>query len=432
MAVLEFFLGLTIGIGLWLWQYTRFQHKLLNLLRTFQTDSSEVSLAIIPRLRREVALQQQQQQQQQLELQTYKELLNVAPLGYLQVDEENQLLWCNAQARQLLGLQKWEPGQVRLLLELVRSYELDQLIEQTRERQQPVVREWIFHPPYADAAAMVGVQALTLQASGWPLPEAQVAVFIENRQPLVELSQVRDRWVSDLAHELRTPLTSIRLVVETLQDQLESPMRRWVDRLVPEVDRLINLVQNWLELSQMEASSKQLNCQPIEVRLLIHSVWQTLEPLAVQKHLSLAYLGPEAVWLEADLRLYRVFFNLLDNSIKYSPPEGTIRVVVNLLPSDQAAKQVQINIIDSGSGFSNSDLPHVFERLYRGDPARVRQPNASNSSSSPVTTGSGLGLAIVRQIVLAHGGSVRAMNHPDTGGAWLQVELPVTMANFSN
>jgi len=446
--VLAFFLGLMIGIGFWLWQYTQSQRKLRHLLRTFQADSSEVSLPLVPRLRREMALQQQHQQQLQEQLQTYKELLDVAPLGYLQVDEENQLLWCNKQARQLLGLQRWEPGQVRLLLELVRSYELDQLIEQTREQQQPVVREWMFHLPYADAAAMVGTRALTLQASSWPLPEAQVGVFIENRQPLVDLSQTRDRWVCDLAHELRTPLTSIRLVVETLQEQLASPMRRWVDRLVPEVDRLINLIQNWLELSQMEANpSKQLNRQRVEVRSLIHSVWQTLEPLAVQKHLSLTYSEPEPVCLRADeFRLYRVFLNLLDNSIKYSPPEATIRVVVNVLPegtsgscvdfvnllsSEEATKKVQINIIDSGSGFSNSDLPHVFERLYRGDPARARQP-VSLSNSPTVSTGSGLGLAIVQQIVLAHGGSVKAMNHPETGGAWLQVELPYAMADFSN
>jgi two-component system phosphate regulon sensor histidine kinase PhoR len=212
-------------------------------------------------------------------------------------------------------------------------------------------------------------------------------------------------------------------------------MRYWIDRLVPEVDRLINLVQSWLELSQLESQpGKQLNRQPVEVRSLIQSVWQTLEPLARRHHLSLTYSGPEIVWLRADeSRLYRVFLNLLDNSIKYSPPQATIRVAVNLLPSENTPKQVQINIIDSGPGFPDSDLPYVFERLYRCDPARARQPVfLSNPPSLLGSTGSGLGLAIVRQIVLAHGGSVKAMNHPGTGGAWLQVELPEAMADFVN
>jgi len=109
--------------------------------------------------------------------------------------------------------------------------------------------------------------------SSWPLPEGASGCIPGNRQPLVDLSQ-RDRWVSDLAHELRTPLTSIRLS-RNLQEQLQPPIRQWIDRLLPEVDRLINLVQSWLELSQLEANpSKQLNCQPVELRSLIQSVWE--------------------------------------------------------------------------------------------------------------------------------------------------------------
>ncbi len=424
MAVLAFFLGLTIGMGLWFWQVNKIHRQLQQLLRALQGDSSKISLPIFPHLRREITRQQQQREELQAQLKTYQELLQAAPLAYLQVDEENQLLWCNEQARQLLGLQRWEPGQVRLLLELVRSYELDQLIEQTRLEQQPQVREWVFHPACVNAAAMVDVRSLTLRASSWPLSTGQVGVFLENWQSLVEFSHTRNRWVSDLAHELRTPLTSIRLVVETLQEHLEPPLRRWVDRLVPEVDRLINLVQNWLELSQLEIDpSKQLSCQPVEARSLLHSVWQTLEPLARQKQIALAYSGPETLWLRADkCRLTQVFLNLFDNCIKYSPVSGTIWVEVKIIPSNDSRDQVQFNIIDSGPGFPDSDLPHVFERLYRVDAARTRKPDSLNK-------GSGLGLAIVQQIVLAHGGSVKARNHPDTGGAWLQVALPDAMAD---
>jgi two-component system phosphate regulon sensor histidine kinase PhoR len=427
MTSLAFFLGLVIGVGLWLWQYNQLQGKLRRILKMLPTEAAEDSLSILPRLRREIVLQHQQCEKLHAQVQTWQQLLQVAPVGYLQVDEENQLLWCNQQAQQLLGLARWEPGQVRLLLELVRSYELDQLIEQTRERQQPEVREWLFHPASVDAVALSGIRALTLRAASVPLPEGQVGVFLENRQPLVDLAQTRDRSVSDLAHELKTPLTSILLVVETLQQQLEPPLRQWVDRLLPEVERLIDLVQTWLELSQLEKDSgQQLNPQPVELRSLIDSIWQTLEPLAQRQQLSLNYSGPETVWLRADKsRLTQVLLNLLDNSIKYSPFQGTIRVIVNLITDETDSKQVQINIIDSGSGFPTADLPHVFERLYRGDTARTRLPVSwHNSAASPGTTGSGLGLAIVKQIVLAHGGSVKAMNHPETGGAWLQVELP--------
>ena len=394
MTVLPFFLGLGIGIGLWLWQYTRIKRKQRSLLQLFPGDTSSVSLSTLPCLRREIILLQQQQQDLHSQVQTWQQLLQVAPVGYLQVDEENQLLWCNQQAQQLLGLARWEPKQVRLLLELVRSYELDSLIEQTREQQQPEVREWVFHPASSDAAMISGLKSLTLRATSLPLPEGQVGVFLENRQPLVDLTQTRDRQVSDLAHELKTPLTSILLVAETLQQQLQPPQRQWVDRLLPEIDRLINLVQSWLELSQLEIDPhRQLNYQPLELRSLISGIWQTLEPLAQRQQLNLTYSGSE-VWLNADkARLTQVFLNLLHNSIKYSPFQGTIRVIVKDAVETNR-KQVQINIIDSGDGFPATDLPHVFERLYRGDPARAKQSASLSDTASPGTTGSGLGLAI--------------------------------------
>ena len=427
MSGLAFLLGLAVGIGFWLWQHIQLQKRLRHSLQILQADSSQISLPILPRLRREMLQQQQQREELQAQLHVWQQVLEVAPAGYLQIDEENQLLWCNQQARQLLGLAKWEPGQVRLLLELVRSYELDSLIEQTREQQRPEVREWVFHPASVDAAMIGELKALNLRATSLPLPAGQVGVFLENQQPLVELAQSRERLISDLAHELKTPLTSILLVVETLQQQLQPPLRQWVDRLLPEIDRLINLVQSWLDLSHLEIDpSQQLTYQPVELRSLLNCVWQTLEPLAQRQQLKLSYSGPEAVWLGADAsRLTQVFLNLLHNSIKYSPFQGTIHINVRLSQVETQLQQVQINIIDSGPGFPATDLPHVFERLYRGDPARARQPaSLSDSAVSTGTTGSGLGLAIARQIVLAHKGSIKAMNHPDTGGAWLMVELP--------
>ncbi len=430
MPVFPFFLGLAVATGFWFWHQVQLKGKLRRLLETFDTEVSEISLPLIPRLRREIALQNQRQQQLQSQLQTWETLLQSAPIGYLQVDEENQLLWCNQQAKQLLGLQKWEPGQVRLLIEVVRSYELDRLIEQTRDRQEPKVQEWLHHPDCADAAAMSNLQKISLRASSLPLPQAQVGVFLENRQPMVEIIQKRDRLASDLAHELKTPLTSIRLVVETLQQQIDLPIRRLIDRLLPEVDRLINLVQNWLEISHLELEPhKKLNLQPVELQHLVYSVWQNLEPIAQAHNLQLDYSQPCPVWIKADKsRLTQVFLNLLHNSIKYSPPESTIYAIINLLPTKSAPKQVQVNFIDCGTGFPVADLPYVFDRLYRCETDRSR--HSIDSINSPIINGSGLGLAIAQQIILAHGGTIKARNHPDTGGAWLQVELPEVIANL--
>jgi two-component system phosphate regulon sensor histidine kinase PhoR len=283
---------------------------------------------------------------------------------------------------------------------------------------------------------MLELKPLALQAFSLPLPQRQVGVYLENRQPLLDMNQQRDRSFSDLAHELRTPLTSIRLVAETLQTRLEPPFDRWVNRLMQEVDRLINLVQSWLELTQMETNSTMLlHLETVDVRSLITSVWETLEPLAQNQHLSISYTGTENICIQADKsRIYQVFVNLLDNSIKYSPPHTTIFIEMKVISvnefmmGDRYSQALEINIIDSGIGFAAIDLPHVFERFYRGDKARHHESLPEEKTTTAIT-GSGLGLAIVQQIIIAHGGIIKAMNHPDTGGAWIQIQLPEVMAN---
>jgi two-component system phosphate regulon sensor histidine kinase PhoR len=428
MTLLTFLLGLALGIGVGLWLQHRTKQQLKHTLELLPVNSTSNSFPLESRLRGAIAQANQQRLVLEDQLNAIQSLFQVAPVGYLQVDEDNHLIWCNQQARQLLQIDRWEPGQIRLLLEVVRSYELDQLIEKTRKQQQSTSQEWVFHPACMDGAAMSEVRSLTLRAYGWPLANGQVGVFLENRQPLIELSESRNQWVSDLAHELRTPLTSIRLVAEALQGRVNPPESRWVEQLLQEINRLIDLIQNWLELSHLEQDpNKSLTYKSLDLNVLIQSAWQRLEPLAEQKDLHLAYRGPDTLPIKADeSRLIQVFLNLLDNSIKHSPPQGLIRVEVSTStqakPTEKAL--MQIDIIDEGAGFSGNDLPRVFERLYRGDVSRYRQPTSENVTTLGRSSGSGLGLAIVQQIVQAHGGTVNAKNHPETGGAWLQIQLP--------
>ncbi|TAE61317.1 MAG: PAS domain-containing protein [Nostocales cyanobacterium] len=443
MFLLGFLLGLAIGLGFWLWQQVQLNNYLEQIIQPLNSHSHRVSLPLLPlsrtirnRLLQTISTAKQNQQDLYLSLEVYKQLLDSAPLGYLQVDEENQLLWCNQQAREILHLQKWQPGQIRLLLELVRSYELDQLIEQTRDWQKSQFREWVFHPSRDHGQGMLELKPLAVAATSFPLPTGQVGVFLENRQLLLDINQQRDRSFSDLAHELRTPLTSIRLVAETLQTRLSPPFVGWVNRLMQEVDRLINLVQTWLELTQMETNSTiLLRPETVELRSLIVSVWETLEPLTKYQNIHISYSGLESVHIRADKsRLYQVFMNLLDNCIKYSLPDTDIHIEMKLIIGSEFISQniqsqlLEINIIDSGNGFSDADLPHVFERFYRGD--KAREHKSINENKTTTVNGSGLGLAIVRQIIIAHSGTIKAMNHPQTGGAWIQIHLPEVMSNL--
>ena len=435
MIAVSFVLGLSIGLCIYGAQQYRYKQQLKSMLRSYMgSEDKDVSLPLQSLIRRELSELDRQRQKLEQDKRTWQELIEQAPIGYLQVDRENQLLGCNQTAKELLKIDARRSVRVRLLLELVRSYDLDRLIELTRNTQGCQTKEWIFYftryvspqklewETNIDRPLEKVVESIALKGHGFPLSNGQVGVFIENRQPLVDLSQSRDRTFSDLTHELRTPLTSISLVAENLLRRLQDPERKWVEQMLQETNRLIELVQEWLDLTQLQAApNKALKYEMVKIYDLVQSVWQTLEPIAKRQNVNLSYNGDRHIVISADRsRLIQVFLNLLDNAIKHNPPGKEILVRVTPEYSDEHLNKLKIDVIDSGRGFNASDLPHIFERLYRGDKSRVREKQ--NSSAD----GSGLGLAIVEQIIQAHSGQIRAKNHPEIGGAWLEIILPMS------
>lgn len=436
MASIDFALGVVVGLSIYIWKRYQFKYQLRSLLKSFSPEGDWASsLKPISLVRRELTSNYEGIERLEQQLQIWQELIEQAPVGFLRIDRDNRLLWCNQKARELLKIDRWQSGQVRLLLELVRSYELDCLIEQTRKSQQKQVQEWTFYyTQYVDnlqssSSAKISqkIESLAVQGYGIPLPQGKIGIFLLDRQAIVELSSSREEAFSNLTHELRTPLTSIALVAENLLKRLDNPERLWVEKMSQETNRLISLVHDWLDLTQLQATPQQsLQYSLVELAQLIFSVWHTLKPIADRKEVTLVYSGSERLEIEADrARLNQVLLNLLDNSIKHSPVGGEILVAVELVTQNysqaSATPTVEINIIDSGNGFAPADLPHIFDRLYRGDKSRTRQ---GYTRELPFASGSGLGLAIVKQIIEAHGGVIEANNHPQTKGAWLKIILP--------
>ncbi len=341
-------------------------------------------------------------------------ILDHAPIGYLQVDDENRLIYHNQAAAHLLGIVP-QSQKRQTLLKWVRCYELDQLVSQTRMQNKHLVQDWEWQIVVPDPENPLPQPSRALRGHSIKLGRGQVGVFLENRQEVVTLTQHCDRWTSDLAHELKTPLTSIRLLAETLQPRIDHTARDWLDRLLKEVIRLSTLVQDLLDLNQAQMGRiPQIKLQPVHLQELITSVWHSLEPIASKRKVQLVTQLPNECTLSGDpTRLYRLFLNLLDNAIKHSPSLQQIMVRAD---TDSAGANLVIDVIDCGDGFPETAIPHVFERFYRGDPARCRYGAEG---------GSGLGLAIAKQIVQLHQGSISVMNHPETGGGQVRVILPL-------
>ncbi|MCF2971113.1 PAS domain-containing sensor histidine kinase [Synechococcus sp. Nb3U1] len=407
--------GILIGVGvgllcalLLLWQsHRRFRRELQRLgslvSNPLPVHSSEEMLSLLSRQLRQQQLDWAGQNQQ---LQDWQYLSQRLPWGYLRVDENNVVLECNPAAQRLLRINQWQPG-IKLLLEWVRSYELDQLIETTRrqEADRPTQsREWIFYPSGGDG------KPIPLRGWGLPLPQSQVAIFLEDRLEAKMLTQQRDRWASDVAHELKTPLTSIRLLAETLQSRVDAAQAVWVERLLNETLRLSSLVQDLLELSALNlGAGSRLQLRSVDLAFLVRKAWQSLEPLAKPRQQELHLTGTTQACLWGDeQRLYRLLLNLLDNAIKYGRPGSPVHVVLA-----EEGSAVGLEVYDHGSGLAADQFELVFQPFYRTDTARARSKG-----------GTGLGLAIVRQIVEAHEGTIRLCNHPQTGGLWVRVQLP--------
>ncbi|MGB3202903.1 MAG: PAS domain-containing sensor histidine kinase [Nodosilinea sp.] len=441
MAIFAYLLGLATGGLLLIWQQRRQRSREQRLMKTLRTTDWPTALGQVEQLVHTQPQQQRKLRSLGTSRDTLERILQTAPIGYLQVDEENQLIWCNEQANRLLKMNQ-PPGPVqrrRLLLEVARSYELDALIEETREKGIHCQREWMLYQISPDPLHPKEEPTYPLRGYAIPLDKGEVGVFLENRQEAVLLVQQRDRWTSDVAHELKTPLTSIRLVAETLQSRVDDSQRRWLDRLINETIRLSNLVEDLLNLSRLQGNQFEgLSVEPVDLPQLIQRAWVSLEPLAQVKGLTLSYSGPPNCLVNLDETLfYRVLLNLIDNAIKHSPSGAS--VFVHLMPpnaegraSDLQANTVTLEVMDMGSGFSAKDLPYIFDRFYRADPSRSRSdsladlPPVAPGVATEVNRGTGLGLAIVSQIVEAHQGTITAANHPDLGGGWLRLQLPAT------
>jgi heavy metal sensor kinase len=210
------------------------------------------------------------------------------------------------------------------------------------------------------------------------------------------------RFTADASHELRTPLTSIRAETEVaLGNRLTAEdYQELLRSILEECERLTRLTDQLLTLCREDAGTKRPPGEPVDLGRLVGDVVETIRPLAEAKQLQLGSSRNGLLTIRGDeARLRQVFYNLLDNAIKYTPPGG--RITVQL---DQGEGAAVVRVCDTGIGIPPDHLPHVFDRFYRVDRSRSREQG-----------GTGLGLSIAQSIVAAHGGTIHLDSAPGQG-----------------
>lgn len=231
-----------------------------------------------------------------------------------------------------------------------------------------------------------------------------------------EMEEARRHLFAAISHDLRTPLASIRAMVEAINDGVvtdKETTQRYIHTVLGEVQRLNGLIDDLFELSRLDAGVLTLNIEPGSVHDLVSDTLEALQVQAAEKGLRLRGQVDENLppVLMDHARVQRVLFNLVQNAIRHTPPDGAI-----LLEAAEEDGAVRVDVVDSGEGIAPDDLPHIFERFYRGEKSRVRGQG-----------GAGLGLAIARGLVEAHGGRVWAQSVPGEGARFSFV-LPTATA----
>jgi len=323
--------------------------------------------------------------------------------GVVVVDAQGRLQLVNDAARQMLKLD--DVGIGRPYVETIRLPAIVELVPQVLAGKTP---DPVQLSPPRDPAR-------TIMASAAPAAGAAalhgVILVLHDITELRRADQIRRDFVANVSHELRTPLTAIRGYVEALHEEDTTPedRARFLDIVGRHTRRMERLVKDLLRLARLDAGQETLELSPCDTRALVGGVAAEVASAAEERgqRIELAVAsGAETVRADA-AKLHDAVRNLVSNAIAYAPERSTIRIDARPAPD----RRVEIVIADEGPGIPEEALSRVFERFYRVDKSRARDPG-----------GTGLGLAIVKHLVELHGGSVRAENGP-VGGARFTITI---------
>jgi len=323
--------------------------------------------------------------------------------GVMLTDIEGNIVLTNKAAQSLFGI-SGENAKAKPLIEVVREHELNDILKSCLEtgREQIAQFDSVTSNKFLRAIAIL----IDRERQGGAL------VLVQDLTELKGLQTMRRELVGNISHEFRTPLAGIKAMVETLQDGAiddQTAASDFLGRIEAEVDRLAQLIAELTELSRIETGRVELELEPVNLNLIVEEVITQLSPQVERQQLSVQRgLAADLPSVQADKeRIRQTIVNLVHNAIKFTSPGGKITVATQV-----HGGSVVVATSDTGIGIAKSDLPHVFERFYKGD--RVRSGG-----------GTGMGLAIAKHVVEAHGGQIWAESEEGKGSTF-SFSIPFT------
>ncbi|MBM6664169.1 sensor histidine kinase [Flavonifractor plautii] len=333
-------------------------------------------------------------------------ILDCMDEGLILLDEDGKVLAINRAARTLFGFPEGEQEDGALLL--TRSRRLREAIHDCQEKHSSIMLDVDALTEDARSLRLFVSPVSGRQYEGQPVG---TSILVSDVTELKKAEGIRSEFTANVSHELKTPLTSIKGFTDMLSSgMVTSPadQKRFITMIGVEVDRLIDLINDILKLSELESVAIDQTEERSAVLDAAHDTASLLEPTAKAAGVTLAVEG-ESVTVGVPMsRLKELLFNLMGNGIKYSENGGTVTTRVRV----EDGKAV-ISVEDHGIGIPEEDQSRVFERFYRVEKGRARKNG-----------GTGLGLAIVKHITQLYGGTVGLESQVGKGSTFTVI-LPI-------
>ena len=333
-------------------------------------------------------------------------ILDCMSEGLILLDGEGNVLAINRAARSLFGFPDGEDVDGALLL--TRSRRLREAIQRSRQQRAAVVLDVDALTDDARSLRLFVTPVVGRQYEGQAVG---TSILISDVTELKKAEGIRSEFTANVSHELKTPLTSIKGFTDMLASgMVASPedQKRFITMIGVEVDRLIDLINDILKLSELESVAIDQSEERCDALAVARDTVDLLTPSAREAGVALSVTGLSAVVAVPQGRLKELLLNLVGNGIKYTEPGGSVTVRVQARDG-----RALLTVADTGIGIPEEAQSRVFERFYRVDRGRARKNG-----------GTGLGLAIVKHITQLYGGTV-ALESQVGKGSTFTVSLPL-------
>ena len=405
--------GLLLGAAAWQIMDSFYARRLLNWLRSEQSNETPVLMAgpqprlpgvwgeAADRVRRLLKNRHEQYRESQARLDEFLEALQASPNGVVLLDDEGRIEWCNQTAAQHFGFDARRDLQQHIA-SLVRDPAFNAYMAAANFSQEVVI-PGNFNTPARPVKLSVHVHRYG---------KDKKLLLSRDITTLEQAEAMRRDFVANVSHEIRTPLTVVAGFIETLQNlPLKKPEReRYLALMAHQSQRMQTLVEDLLTLSRLEGTPLPGTQEWTSTSSLFAQCEQEARALSSvvspQGHQLVFDAGPSSDIAGIGRELASALSNLVTNAVRYTPETGLIRVTWTLLPDGRGRFCVQ----DSGPGIAAEHLPRLTERFYRVDRSRSRE-----------TGGTGLGLAIVKHVAQRHGAELRIESQVGRGSCFSMV-----------